>query len=771
MKKRIISLILVVAMAFLALTGCAYNYAKDDMSKYATFKSDEFLKALQTLVIADGDFGYDEDKRNVKVDETIAMALLKLAGTDDKLFEGKPEKYDALYYCYVAYVGEPKEDGSNMIYAAKMDESKATSVQLGLSTLEGVNKLISDYILRDATDEDAGFENVKDHIYGTSSASRVGKDDIISVSYTKPDGTKVYYEYVDLKTADKEPAAFYAALLGAYVGVTTSELKITVGEGESAADQVYTDVKVESILKDNSKVTVADGDIVFVSYTMKFKWDNEKDPALYGTKGSDGYYTVTVTNQIAYADAVAEDEAKTFASEIIGQEVGKEGSFKVTQAIDVKDGDPVELEVEYSSVKVNWVVNATGAAIELKDTPFDAIEEGDTTTKKTTEKNIYGEAIELNGKEITYMVFPVYYIDVEDISAEVVVREYYSVLNTTEVAEHDHTEEEHEHETVYVFDTLNNEAIKNNDKTLAALVGELVELYTKHADVKKEYDTALKSLTDANSKRATTTSTAESELTNLNNNITNAYTKHLEAKAKLDESQKKIDDKIAEILAVTGGDVNLNDALVKDYKTYQYDSLEATYNSTIKQNLAKEIFTLANKYVTFGDNLPKKAVKEAYKAIMNTYKNSFYEGKYTSGSSSSSSSSSVTNYVYYEGDFDKFLLAETKKDTIENAKASIQAEAEDTVRDIVLIYVLADCFGDEVKLTKDEKKEIKKEQETMSLLYSQYGLSYTYNLDDYIHAAQFAKVFNYLLEEKDTDENRLSYERISYTFKDEAVAE
>ena len=43
MKKRIISLILVVAMAFLALTGCAYNYAKDDMSKYATFKSQEFL--------------------------------------------------------------------------------------------------------------------------------------------------------------------------------------------------------------------------------------------------------------------------------------------------------------------------------------------------------------------------------------------------------------------------------------------------------------------------------------------------------------------------------------------------------------------------------------------------------------------------------------------------------------------------------------------------------------------------------------------------------
>ena len=37
MKKRIISLILVVVMAALALSGCAYNYAKDDMAAYAKF--------------------------------------------------------------------------------------------------------------------------------------------------------------------------------------------------------------------------------------------------------------------------------------------------------------------------------------------------------------------------------------------------------------------------------------------------------------------------------------------------------------------------------------------------------------------------------------------------------------------------------------------------------------------------------------------------------------------------------------------------------------
>ena len=38
MKKRIIAFILVLAMAFIALVGCAYNFAKDDMSKYASMK-------------------------------------------------------------------------------------------------------------------------------------------------------------------------------------------------------------------------------------------------------------------------------------------------------------------------------------------------------------------------------------------------------------------------------------------------------------------------------------------------------------------------------------------------------------------------------------------------------------------------------------------------------------------------------------------------------------------------------------------------------------
>ena len=70
--------------------------------------------------------------------------------------------------------------------------------------------------------------------------------------------------------------------------------------------------------------------------------------------------------------------------------------------------------------------------------------------------------------------------------AEFILNNFYSVVNSTETAEHDHTEEEHEHETVYVFESLNKDdagnEFKNGDKTLATLVGELVELYKTHTD-------------------------------------------------------------------------------------------------------------------------------------------------------------------------------------------------------------------------------------------------------------------------------------------------
>ena len=268
MKKRIISLILVVAMAFLTLTGCAYNYAKDDMSKYATLDYQKFYDALQALVIEDGTFGTEdegENGRNVKVKDAIAAAILKVTDAADKVFAGKVEKYDALYFCYFA-----TDANGNVFYASKMDESKPTNIQVGLSSLEDLDKAISDGVLT--------VEDIASHIYSTSAAKVVGKGDVLSISYVKTWGEDGKETKSNAYFVVGDNNAFADALIGAQVGVTLDDITVTEKIDDKDVECKYTDVKVESIVKDNSTVKVADGDTIYYTYTYTFsakEWFNE----------------------------------------------------------------------------------------------------------------------------------------------------------------------------------------------------------------------------------------------------------------------------------------------------------------------------------------------------------------------------------------------------------------------------------------------------------------------------------------------------------------
>ena len=765
MKKRIISLILVVAMAFLTLTGCAYNYAKDDMSKYATLDYQKFYDALQALVITDGDFGTNEEDRAVKVQDAIAQAILKVTDTTEKVFAGNVEKYDALYFCYYATDAE-----GNVFYASKMDETKPTNIQIGLTTLEGLNKAISAAI---------PAEDIANYIYSTSSANVVGKGDVISLSYTK-----TWKEGEETKTETKSNTYFTVgendklaeALIGKQVGVAYNGIEIT--EGDYAG--TYTDVKVESIVKDNSTIKVADGDVAYLTYTITFDakgWYNEETKKYELPEGydaanvdSDGNYKATVSyekNTIKADAADATAETKTLLGQLVDKSVGS-----TTSSITVKNvqiGDKT-IEVKYTNVKVNWIVNSTTEGFTVSYTPYDEELKEDNSNKKT-ETNVEGEKITLNKVELTYHIFPIYYLNVEDVNAELIIREFYSTVASTQTKEHEHTDDDHEHETEYVFDTLNDTEFKNGDKTLADLVKELVTLYSTLTTKEKTLTDALKALSTAQSNLAKDTGTSDSDTASLKTKLQNAETAYLTAKKEADEAQTKVDEMITKILACKKGETTINEGIVKDYTDYQYDTLETSYKSDIKNKLAKEIITYLNKNVTFKNELPKKAVKNAYNAIMNTYKNDFYEGNYTSSSSSSSTSTSTsteTNYKHYNGDFNAYLIDKLAKNgTMNDVKAKIQEQAEKTVKDIIIIYIFADAVEEkwdaDITLTKAEKKEIKKNLENTALLYQQYGLSFSYNVEDSYNAEQFDKAMNYLLEEKETEGNEVKYNHVVYT--------
>ena len=711
-----------------------------------------------------------------------------------------------LYFCYYAV-----DDMGNVFFASKMDETKVTNIQLGLSSLEGLNKLISEGAL--------SLEDVKNNIYSTSGATTVGDKDVISVSYTKTwmEGDKEKSETVTNEYVELTPNVnkFHAALLGEQVGVTLDDITVEETAGEETKTYTYKDVKVDSIVKDNSTPTVADGDKVFVTYTMSFKAHFNEETNKYElpegyletNMDAEGNYKVTYTMALVTAEAAEElvlpeltkpaedateeekaayeaakkeqdeqkqayEDSKTLLNHLVGKTVG------TTNTITVKNGKVGDqtVEIKYTGVKVNHIVNSEMNPFEVKYTPYEE-KLNDEKTNKKTETSVTGEKVILNGEELTYYIFPVHYVSVEELSADLIVREFYSTLLSTQTKEHDHTEEEHEHETEYVIDTLNQNfktTVDGKEKTIVDLVTELKTLYGSSSTAdsllgkEKALSDALKALQTAQKNLVDDKKTSESETLSLKEKVKNANETYVKALAAVKEYEGKIDAKVKDILACTDGDKDLKKSLVEEYETYQYDTLEAAYKADIKEKLAAKIIEHLEKNVKFTGELPKKAVKEAYNAIMNTYKYDFYEGNYSDSSSSSSSTATVTNYKKYEGDFNKYLLAKVGKSTMTEAKAAIMAQAEETVKDIIVIYgfaaaVEAKWSGAEVTLTKAEKKQIKKDLETTALLYQQYGLSFTYNVNDSYNAQQFDNAMNYLLEEKETEGNVVVYEHIKYT--------
>ena len=671
MKKRIISLLLVAVMAVLALAGCAYSYEKDDMAKYADFNKAEFLKILAdgSIKITDADFGIDEEARQNKVLDTVFTAIAKNVGTDTKVTEGIAGKYDVLYYCYytTATVG-----GTVHIFdTSKMTESKPTSLQLGLSTNEGLNAKIAALFAQ---------TDVKDYIYTTVTADDSATTDVV--------------------------------------------------ENKTEA-----------------------GDVIYVSYTKQYTelLTNADGTPVYeddGVTQKRASKTVTVT-----CEKVTLNGAEgSFLANLVGKTTGSVPAFDV---IDSNLGFATDEEntVNYTNVTIQWIVGNEKEIGTVDDTPYNDVE-----TKLV--KDIYGKEVELKGATLTYHVFPVYLVAIgNELTAEMVLEHYYnSVIATEEHSDDEDVEEGEEHEHPFAFDSLQNGGFKNGEKTLAELCKELATLRDELTTAEKERDDA-KSAVD----KAGSNATKEQE-TALSN-----------AEADVTEIEGKIDTKVTEILGCTndkGDDVKA--ALVNDLKAYQYESLEKTYENAIKQSLAKEVYELAKKYITYktdGDKpiLPKKAVREAYERIENNHKYNFYEGKFESEGSTSSSES---NYKHYHGDFDEFLKVEyfgnkSSNFTVKDARNKMQEEAEQSVRDIILIYSLAEALGEDKDLSVTDKQI---EDFKYSYIWYFYG-SYM-SESDYKPAMLLDNVINYLLEEnEDAAGNKVDYVRVKYDFKAEDDAE
>ncbi len=176
MKKRIISLILVVVMSVLALASCGYSYTRDDMTKYATFDKAAFLAALAEFEIEDGDFTENAETRAQKVLDTIMANLAKKVNADDKKTEGTIGTNDIIYYCY--YVTATINDKPYTFYTDKMKESATGNVQLGLSDY-------STDFAKKVAEAFKDFEFTADSAYKQVTEGKVAAGQVIYLTYTR----------------------------------------------------------------------------------------------------------------------------------------------------------------------------------------------------------------------------------------------------------------------------------------------------------------------------------------------------------------------------------------------------------------------------------------------------------------------------------------------------------------------------------------------------------------------------------------------------------
>ncbi|MBQ7362855.1 MAG: hypothetical protein IJW48_00220 [Clostridia bacterium] len=606
------------------------------------------------------------------------------------------------------------------------------------------------------TDEDERQKKVLDAIYASLAKNAdtdvkitegvAGVYDSLYYCYyaTVTDDAGVEHVLYASKMTESSPTNFQ-------LGLSTLEgLNLKIAEmiaGKDVADYIYTTIKADDTTDDvTDKVTKA-GDTVYVSYTKEYTALAFNDDGTPTVDEAGAQLTETKKVTVSYEKLTLNGADNTFLKKLEGLVVGETNTFDVTN----NELDTEDKTEKYTNVKVNWIVKNENEIGTVKDTPY--------TTSKT-EKNVYGEDVQLQNKELTYHIFPVYLIDVEDeLTAEVVLDKFYSQLSAT-------TTDDDGNET-YEFASVESGNYKNGEKTLAELVDELAELRVELSDAEEALEDAEEALEEAGDKKTEAQETAVTD-----------------AKTKLTETEGKVDAKEAEILAATneaGEDIRA--ALVADMKQYQYDTLLDSYKSTLKQSLAEEIFALAKKYMTFKtyeENgypiLPKKAVQAAYKRIENGHKYDFYEGTYTS-SSSSSSSSSESNYYHYEGDYDEFLKVEyfstdAANHTMQDVYDQIGAAAEESVRGVIRMYVIAEAFEEkysaDLSVTDEQIDEFKE-----TYLYYLFGSSMEES--DYKTALLCDNIFDYILEEtaeadyvEDAEygKNKIQYLRVKYSFKD-----
>ncbi len=766
MKKRIISLILVLVIATLSFASCGFSFTKGDLSVYGTFSAEQkaaFEKAWLELYVDDGDFTTDEEMRAKKVLDSIYADLAESVQSDaEKLKEGVVKGHDKFFYNYYCTADFGDEKGV-VLFAGNMASGKTATVQFGLAAPSDLEVAI-ETLLKDV--------DLKDKTYLTETSGNVAEGDVVYVSYsythlvvvdTDENGDPVSKtETVNVENERLVLTAGASALVDHLLKKDTDNKTAainssTITDLEITKEEKYTGIKINWRAKGAELGTVKD---------VTFE-DSKKVNDVYGKerelKDVELTYHIYPSHYISVPEYTAEnlmniifDDAITVnavAAVLFGRDFLEKEEDEIKTELDkytIKELVNGDKKNEEKDVKLEDFVEALADLQEAFHTAEESLDsaESDRDKKKTaydTALSAY-EADKTEAKEDS-MNKAKKALD----SAEKLLKAAEKNLETARNARD------------FKIATL----FASKDGRAATLI----ELQNKFYEAQSPYLTAKKTYDDADAAYEKALAAYEEDASDSNKKAMEKAEDELEAaKIALEEPENKYNaavkaraDEVSKIIAAD--DLGMAKTLLDGYKSFTYDYLLEVYNEDIRMKLAKEIYALMEKNVTVSA-LPENIVDDTYDQLIDNYKYEFYNGNYDSGSSTSSNK--VSNYKQYKGNFKSYLIdavSDQSVKTYDDACKVVREKAQDYVKPIVMIFMLAEAY--DLRLTDKEVKEYKNDED------GDYGnIEYAYGETSAIYAYQFDKLMNYILEfEEDEETGAYVYENVKYVLGEKPEAE
>ena len=663
MKKKILCLVLAIALVGAAVgffvwgqVGNSYPYAKRDMSKYITIESTDFVRNLYT-----GKTSPDEVTA-----EDVKYAIAKaLAEKQEEADVGVIELFDTLYVKYYGVVVVDDVEGKIVTPASALDPEVNTTVQIGSDS--DLARLFETYLIgRDASNT----------AYRAFTEGKVLKGDKIRFEYKKNGASDDAWKNL---TATVKGDTFLDTVAE---GLTAKYLeKMAAGEAEI-------DVATELTLGDDTYS-------ITVNYALRDK--------IVGGGVQEGdtvnfiYYEVTVTDEsetegkgMTYSEVLTEKLDETFGTgfyaALKAMTIGeKSDTFTTTKT---EDGNEVtknyRVLIEYAEGRED-----TSALTE------EQIEKAERLTLKfekqyALDADIKDESVEdgesLAGKTVRY------YVAVTNVK-----HVDYNYETITGDLEYEAEEDSKLSEYFKTYEAYNK--AKGEYEDAKALTGDAEKTAEELEELENAMNTAKEALDTAESEYLDSLDAEEgSRLADYKN----AYKALAEAEKNLAEAKEdetKTEEELAELeTAVTDAKEMLESTLIAYARAEDVIAEDVTfldlaaingYREQIKEEVkedkedefsyavAKEVWNALLEQVKDSAKYPSRAVKVAYRGLIDEHKSNYYENRDKKPYSEYSTFKSYLKQSAYAG---------------KDYKAELTAEAEQIVLEKMVLYRLVELY-------------------------------------------------------------------------------